>query len=449
MNITQEQVSANHLKLIVNLDPTDYSGKVDEEIKTLSKKISLHGFRPGKVPPGITRKLYGNTILADELNKIISESLTGYIKEHELKVFGQPLPFQARQQQIDVQTPDTYSFGFELGIMPDFEIASLEKKSFERKMLAVTDEMINEEIDRLRSRFGEREYPETAGDEDILAGKFEELDENSSVKENGINSTSSFSLKVIKDPVEKEQLKSLKKEESTAVNIRSAFGNDEEIIIHHILHTDHHAAENMGDRFRFSLQNIIHVKPAEINHELFDKIYGEGKITSEEQMREKIQEEMKKDYDSFTNSKLDREIQNYLISETPIELPKEFLRRLLDENQEKESAPLNDEQFESSLRQVKWDLISEKLILENKLEANEDEMKQEAIKDVINYFGVSSSYFNENPDSLSKLVDSLLKDENNASRIRSRALNQKLHDLLRNKVQVEEKIVDEHEFFHH
>ena len=449
MNITQEQVSANHIKVIVNLEPSDYSGKVDEEIKSLSKKISLHGFRPGKVPAGITRKLYGNSILADELNKIISESLNGYIKEHELKVFGQPLPFQARQQQIDVQTPDTYSFGFELGIMPDFQIASLSKKNFEKKILGVTDEMINEEVDRLRSRFGEREYPEAAGDEDILTGKFDELDENLLVKENGISSASSFSLKVIKDPVAKEQLKSLKKEESTSINIRAAFGDDEEMIIHHILHTDHHAAEHMNDRFRFLLQNIIHVKPADLNQELFDKIYGEGKVTTKDQMCDKIKEEMNRDYNSFANSKLDREVQSYLTSETSIELPKEFLRKLFDENREKESAPLSDEQFEASLNQVKWDLISEKLILENKLDVNEEELKQEAIKDVINYFGVSSSYFNENPDSLSKLVDSLMKDENNSSRIRSRVLNQKLHDLLRSQVQVEEKIVDEHEFFHH
>ena len=153
---------------------------------------------------------------------------------------------------------------------------SLESKTFEKKVLAVTDEMINEEVDRLRSRFGEREYPEVAGDEDILTGKFEELDENASIKENGINSRPHFLLKRLRIRIAKQQLMSLKKDEVTAINISSAFGNDEEMIIHHILHTDHHAAVHMNDRFRFSLKNIIHVKPAELNQELFNKIYGEG-----------------------------------------------------------------------------------------------------------------------------------------------------------------------------
>ena len=449
MNITQETVGTNHLKVVVNLAPTDYQSKVDEEIKSLSRKISIDGFRPGKVPQGIARKLYGNTILAEDLNKIISDSLSNYIREKELKVFGQPLPFQARSQHIDVQRPEEYAFGFELGLMPEISLPPLEQKSFDRKILVTTEEMINEEAERLRSRFGQREYPEASGEEDILSGKFEELDENGSVKENGITSTSSFNLKVIKDPVAKQLLMALKKEESTDINIRSAFGGDEEMIIHHILKTDHHAAQHMGDRFRFTVSNIIHVVPAEMNQEFFDKIYGEGKITTEQEMRARIKEEMDADYLSFANSKLDREIQEALIQETPIDLPTDFLRRLLDENREEGHPLMSDEQFEASLKQIKWDLISEKLVKENQLKANEEELKTEARKDVMNYFGGSYSYFSENPESLDKLVDSVLKDESSTSRLRSRVLNEKIQTVLRSRVTVQDREVNEHEFFHH
>lgn len=312
-----------------------------------------------------------------------------------------------------------------------------------------TEEMINEEAERLRSRFGQREYPEASGEEDILSGKFEELDENGSVKENGITSTSSFNLKVIKDPVAKQLLMALKKEESTDINIRSAFGGDEEMIIHHILKTDHHAAQHMGDRFRFTVSNIIHVVPAEMNQEFFDKIYGEGKITTEQEMRARIKEEMDADYLSFANSKLDREIQEALIQETPIDLPTDFLRRLLDENREEGHPLMSDEQFEASLKQIKWDLISEKLVKENQLEANEEELKTEARKDVMNYFGGSYAYFSENPESLDKLVDSVLKDESSSSRLRSRVLNEKIQTVLRSRVTVQDREVNEHEFFHH
>jgi trigger factor len=182
---------------------------------------------------------------------------------------------------------------------------------------------------------------------------------------------------------------------------------------------------------------------------LINKIYGEGQVTSEEQMKDKIREEMNREYQTFANSKLDREIQDALIDEIKVELPNEFLRRLLDENREEGNPPMDDQQFNSSLKQIKWDLISDKLIHSNELAATDEEMAAEAMKDVVNYFGGSSSYFQGNPDSLNNLVDSLLKDEKNASRLRSRVLNEKLQALLRSKVKTEEKTVDEHEFFHH
>jgi trigger factor len=449
VNITQEQVGANHLRVVVSLQPDDYLGKVDEEIKSLSRKISIDGFRPGKVPTGITRKLYGNTILAEELNKIISDSLTNYIKEKALKVFGQPLPFQARTQQIDVQRPEEYAFGFELGLMPELTMPEMGKKSFVRKALLVSEEMVTEEIERLRSRFGQREFPEIAGEEDILTGKFEELDEHGTVKDGGISSTSSFNLKVIKDPVAKQLLMGLKKEESTDINIRGAFGGDEEMIIHHILKTDHHSAEHMNDRFRFTVSNIIHVVPANLNQELFDKIYGEGIVTSEELMRERIREEMNSDYQRFANAELERDIQKYLIDNTLIELPTDFLRRLMDENREEGQPRMNDEQFEASVRQIKWDMIWEKLTREYQIEVSEDELKSEARREVLNYFGVSAGYFTENPESMDRLVDSVLQDESGKGRLRSRVLNEKLLAVLRSKVTVEDREVNEHEFFHH
>ena len=449
VNIITEHPGKNHLKVILNVEPDDYLGKVNEEIKSLSRKISLDGFRPGKVPPSLTKKMYGNTVLADELNKLISESLTNYIQENDLKVFGQPLPFEARKQSIDLLKPDSYAFGFEMGLIPDFEMASLDQKVFPNQVLPVNDEMIDKEVERLRSRLGEKEYPDVAGDEDILIGRFEELDENGNVKENGINSTSSFSLKAVGDDETKQQMLKLKKEEQAEIDIRKAFGNNEELIIHHILRTDHHAAEHMNRLFRFSLTNIVHVKPAELNQDFFDKVYGAGKVTSESGMREKIREDLEKEFKSLSDSKLDREIQEFLLTESSMDLPKDFLRRLLNESREENQDEMDDRQFEGSLNQIRWELISERLIRENNMEATSDELRNEAVNDLTNYFGASISYLEENPDSFEQMIASLLNDEKSASRLRSRVLNEKIHRLLREKVKTEAKVVNEHEFFHH
>jgi trigger factor len=309
--------------------------------------------------------------------------------------------------------------------------------------------MIQQEVDRLQARLGEREYPEAIGEEDILVGKFEELLEDGSVKEGGINSASSFSVKIIKDEIARQQLMNLKKEETAALNIKSAFGSDEELIIHHILRTDHHKAEQMSDLFLFSLKNIVRIKKPELNQDFFDKAYGAGIVTSEEQMREKIREKLEKDYQEFTNSKLDRDIQEYFLSETKIELPLDFLRRLMNNNRDEGRPEFNDEQFQSATNQFKWDLIFGRLVRDHQITPSEEEMKTEAKKDIIKYFGGDVSYFGQNPDSFENIVASVLKDEKNATEIHHRIVNEKLFALLRDKVKSEEQEVDEHEFFHH
>lgn len=449
MNITQEQISENHLKVMLNIEPADYIGKVDEEIKSLSKKISIDGFRPGKVPQGLTKKLYGDAVLADELNKMISDSLTNYIKEHELKIFGEPLPVPDKKNHIDVRRPESFSFGFELGLLPNFEMPSIEAKTFTKKKLKISDQMVQEELDRLQSRLGEREYPEMIGEEDILVGNFEELTEDGGVKEGGINSPSSFSIKIIRDENVRQQLMNLKKEEAAALNIRSAFGNDEELIIHHILRTDHHKAGHMNDLFLFSLKNIVRIIKPELNQDFFDKVYGAGVVTSEEQMRERIKEKLEKEYHAFTNTKLDRDIQEYFLSETKMELPLDFLRRLMNNNRDEGKPEFNDQQFQGAANHFKWDLIFSRLAKEHQITPSEEEMKAEAKKDIIKYFGGDASYFEQNPDSFDNIIASVLKDEKNAAEIHHRIVNEKLFALLRSKIKSEEQEVDEHEFFHH
>ncbi len=449
MNITKEQVAENHLKVVLNIEPSDYLPKVNDEIKSLSKKISIDGFRPGKVPPGLAKKLYGDSVLAEELNKMISESLRNYIKENDLKVFGEPLPLVIRQNDISVQRPEEYAFGFEVGLLPDFELPALDQKTFSRKTLKISDKMIDEEVDRLRTRFGDRETPDTIAGDDILVGKFEELNEEGAVNEQGITSNSSFNLSNVKDEIIKQQLLTLMKGEVIELNLKAAFGNDDELIIHHILKTDHRKAEHMGDRFRFTLSNIVRIIKAELNQEFFDKAFGPGEVSSEEQMRGRLSAEMKSEYAKYTDSKLDHDIQDYLINETSMEMPDEFLRRLINATRDKEKDELSDEEFGEAKKQIRWDLISGRLATLHSISPTEEEMKEGARRDVFNYFGQGASYFNDNQESLDKIVDSLLKEEKNALAIHGRVVNEKLFTLLRSIVIAEEQELDEHEFSHH
>lgn len=448
MNITQEQMNDNHLKLVVNVHPEDYSTKLDEEIKSLSKKISLNGFRPGKVPVGMAKKMYGTSVLAEQLDKLLNETVLAYIKDNDLKVLGQPIPFEVRHQHFDVNSPQVYDFGFELGLIPPFELPEMEGKTIEKKVLAVSDEMIAEEIERLRSIHGARSNPETVGEEDILYGEWKELDENGEIKEGGIAATSSFSVKLVKDEVTRQLLFNLKKKESTDVAIKTAFGNDMELIIHNILKTDHHAADHMNDRFRFTLLNINHVEKVAVDQDLFDKAYGEGVIQSEDALKERIKSDLTNEYEKYAASKFDRDIQDYLISETNMNLPVDFLRKLINSNKQADAADLDDQQMLQALQQVKWDLIHDKIIRDNNLAITKEELTDRAKTDIANYYGGAAAFEND-PGALDRLADSLLADEKYVNRLSEQVLNDKIFELLKAKITAVEMAVDQHEFFHH
>ncbi|MGB3074411.1 MAG: trigger factor [Chitinophagales bacterium] len=448
MNITQEQMNDNHLKLVVNVNPEDYATKLEGEIKSLSKKMSINGFRPGKVPVGMAKKLYGNSVLAEQLDKLLNDSVLNYIKENDLKVLGQPIPFEVHQQQLDVNSLQAYDFGFELGLIPPFELPALDGRTMDKKVLLISEEMITEEMERVRSMQGERSYPEAVGEEDILYGEWKELDENGEIRENGISATSSFSMKLVKDDVTRQILLNLKKKESSDIAIKNAFGNNMELIIHNILKTNHHAAENMNERFRFTLININHVEKANVDQSFFDKVYGEDVVHSEVEWRDRIKSDLTSEYEKYSTSKFDRDIQDTLITETNMDLPVDFLKKLINSNQQADAADLDDQQMVQALQQVKWDLIHDKLVRDNSISITREELVDRAKKDIANYYGGSAAFEND-PGALDRLGDSLLNDEKYVARMRDQVLNDKIFDLLKAKIIPVEKPVNEHEFFNH
>lgn len=448
MNITQEIMNDNHLKLVVNVQPEDYTAKLTDEIKSLSKKISMKGFRPGKVPVSMTRKMYGNSVLAEHLDKLLNESVLTYIRENDLRVLGQPIPFEVRQQQFDVNNLQAYDFGFELGLIPPFELPELNGRAVERKVLLINDEMVQEEIERLRSIHGERSFPEKVGEEDILYGEWKELGADGELKEGGINSTSSFAMKLVKDDVSKQLLFQLGKKESTVIALKAAFGNDMELIIHNILKTDHHTADQMGEKFRFTLLNIHHVEKADVDQAFFDKTFGNDAVHNEEEMKERIKSDLSKEYSKYADTRFDRELQEMLISETAMNLPVDFLRKLIQSNKREGDAELDELQLAEALKQVKWDLIHDKVMRENKVVITKEELTGRARTDISNYYG-GTDFFENNIAELDRLAETLLNDEKYAQRLQDQMLNDKIFELLKSKITVVEKPVDQHEFFHH
>lgn len=449
MNITTENISTHHVKLSVHLQPEDYVEKVNEEIKTLSRKVNMPGFRPGKVPATVVKQMYGNSVLAEELNKIISESVDNYIRDHQWRVLGQPLPLETEHQSIDIKSPADYSFAFDIGLIPEFDLPGLDgSHAFDKKKIKIDDKMIDDEIEKIKIRYGVTSEVESIGDEDVIQAEWDEM-EGDSVKEGGVHATSSVGIKSFKNESIAEKVRALKKDETAVFDMNDAFGNDRELIIHHILKTDHETADKMGSSFRMTVRGTTHIEKAELNQELFDKLFGGNKVNSLEELRERIRQELEKEFGKISDRRLESDVQKYLLEKTNIPLPEEFLKRWIASRNEKDMTEEQiEKEFPNIVTNIKWDLISDKIAKDDKIEIADDDLK-DAVKEEFknNYFnGQVDDSMNE---TLNRIADNVLKEDRNRRRYADYVLNEKVFQALRNKVKINEQEATVDEFYHH
>ena len=448
MNITEQKKADNHLNIIINLTPEDYLPKVDAGLKQLAKKASVPGFRIGHAPVGLVKRNYGNEVLADELNKMVNESLQKFIEEKKWNIFAQPVPYNVSNQRIDIASPAAIDFGFEIGLMPEFLIANLENQSFDLNKVDITEEMVQEEVEKLQMRHGNMITPETVSEEDIVVADYTELNDDGSIKEGGIASSASVAINKIADDKIRKSVLSSKVEETMEVDIFKMFNNDHNMIVHHILNVDHHTADQMGGKFKMTIKNFNHINKAELNQELFDKTFGKDKVTNEEELRNRLRSELQTAYERAAQSRLSVSIRDWMIANTNINLPEDYLKSYLLYINEGKITP---EQIEAEMpyfiQQLRWDLISGNLSRENNLESNDKELKQFVKQEFANeYFG---GQLEGMEDSLEKIADMVMNDEKNLKTYRDRLMNDKLFALLKQKIQTTEKTISQHDFAHH
>jgi len=451
MNVTTEEVGNLHRKVFIEVNPDDYLPKVNEGIKALKKKANIPGFRPGMVPDGYLRNLYGNEVLADEINKLVSDKLDAHIKEQDLRIFAQPIPFPVDQKPIDIKKPDTFRFGFEMGIIPSIEVESLfGQHQFELELPLLDDQAVQDEVEKLQIRYGTTSHPESLGDDDFLFAEWTEL-AGDAEPEGGVKGSSSVALKSITDAGIRAQVQALRVDQSLPVDIQKAFGNDQELIIHHVLNIDHHAAEHMGAQFRLTLKSINHVEKAELNQELFDKLFGPDQVKSEDDLKARLREELEKEYHRMAEGRLMRKVRDYLTENVKMDLPQDFLKHWVRYNLKED---LTDEQLNEEtdylIKQTRWDLITDKLTTDNKIEVQEKDIRDMVKKEIrAQYFGGALEEDENMSNSLNGIADYVLKEDKSRRRYADLVLNEKMTALLLSKVKTLEKQVPMHDFLHH
>jgi trigger factor len=444
MDITRENIDDLNAVLKVKIVKADYAGRVETVLKDYRKKANIKGFRPGMVPIGVIRKMYGNAVKIDEINKAISENIRKYLTDEKLEILGDPLPKTNEQENINFETQNDFSFSFELGIAPVVELGISDKNKITAYSIAIDEKMKNDYANNYARRFGEFRKADVSEEKDILKGKINAIDNEGNIKSDGpASEDSTLAVDIIKDEEIKKSFIGKNANDSIDFDIKKAFPNENEIA--GLLKMKKEDVMNIEGNFRFTIGEITRFHPAEINQELFNRIYGEGKVNSEEEFMKKIEEEITASLSRESEYKLMQDVRKLAIEKTDLALPEDFLKRWLLKVNDKTTSEEIEKEFDSFRQDLKWQLIRNKVAKDNQVKITDEEMQKES-ENITRFQFQQYGLFYATDEQISNYAKETLKREDDSKRIADKILDNKVISLLKEMVKIEDKSVTVEEF---
>lgn len=439
MNVTRQDVNAQSALLTVTVSPADYSAKVNQALEKYRKQAKIPGFRPGKVPMGLVQKQFGKSVLAEEMNKLVSDALYKHIQEEKLEILGNPIPKEDSEVKGDFNNPGDFEFVYEIGYTPKIDIDLSNKSKYDYVKVKVDDKLIDQQVDDLRRRYGKLASVETVGDDDMLLVQVVELNDDDSIKEGGILHSSTTSLQFIEDKKVKAEFVGKKVGDKVNVDIDTVTRGDRDKAA--LLGISEGELAKHGKRYQLTINDIKHMELAELNQELFDKLFGEGAVTSEKELRERVANDLKNMFANDSDRLLTRSVYRNLLDNTKVELPDTFLKRWIRLSN---ANPITEEQvdaeYDTYARDLKWQLIQGHIF-----QSNDIKLEQKEALDYVKGLIVSQYAQYGIPSPEEKELDSLAKNalSNNeeANRIYDQLAEQKLMQHIKNTVKLNEKEV--------
>jgi trigger factor len=443
MSVIREELNKNSALLRIKVAKNDYEKKVENAIEKARKQAKIPGFRPGHVPTSLIRKQYGKSILAEELNKTVNDFLQNFIKENNLQILGNPIPYTNEEVKGDFNNPDTFEFTFEIGLAPSIELGETLKKEFEYIKVGVDTDLVNKQIDDLRRRYGKLVASEEVNEKDLVLAVFTELNEEGTPKENGIVNSSTISMEFVEDENTKKIL--LGKKVGDAVNIDPTKVTKGSKDTAALLNIKEEELDAISSNFEMKINEIRQMELAELNQELFDKLFGEGEVTSEEILRDRVTGDLDKMFANDSDRLLTRKVYEELM-ETPVDLPSDFLKRWIQVSNEK---PISMEeieaQFEGYEKGMKWQLIQGHIFKANNIQLNQAEVIEYAKNLISNQYaqyGIPAPADEE----LTKSAIQVLGNKEESARIMDMIAESKLTEYFKSTVKLNDKIVSYDEF---
>jgi len=442
MNIIKHDIDSSNAEIKIALTPIDYDARVNEAIKKVQRQASMPGFRPGKVPIGLIKKQHGTQILIDEVNKLLQDTIYKYIEENKIEILGNPLPKE--QTPIDFEKQKDFEFTYQIGLAPNFNISLDDKHTFTFKTVKIDDALIDKYIKDVRRNYGKPVNPDVAGEKDVVFVDINELDETGAIKPGGIYKSSSISFERLTNETAKAKILGIKKEDKITININELYETAVDKSVS--LGIEKELAETIDCTLQLTVKNIARLEDAELNQELFDKVYGEGIVTNEEEFKNKIRNELGLMFNADADRFLKTEVENNLITKLNLQLPDAFLKRWLMMVNEK---PLTLEELEKDYpnytKAMQWRLIENKLIKDNDIKVDAIEANEEAKLFVRGEFQKYGQVPNE--DEVIKIAKDLLNKEKEAQKIFENIYSKKVIELIKQKCTLEIKEVSYDDFF--
>jgi trigger factor len=467
--VTKENIGLLHEKLTVKLEKTDYLPSFEKALKDYSKKANIPGFRKGMVPAGLIKKMYGHSLFTDEVLRSVDRELIGYLQTDKLDIFAQPLPMEADIRQLDVNNPADYTFHFEVGMKPEFQLGDLGTAKITRYVVTVTDEMINSEISRLQNRYGNMQDQHTVDtEENVLNIIFTEADENGNDAENGIHKDNSLLVKYFKEDF-RSNLIGKTINDYIIVQLDKAFDEKELEFILSDLGLDKNDPAAAQKHFKIQITKIGLLEKKELNEEFFNQLYPEQEVKTEADFRNKIKEEIQAYWNSQVRNQIHDQIFHELTDHTNIQFPEGFLKKwvktqgdpsTIAQGENPDGGKSDDQvekEFPSFLNQLKWTLITDKIVQENSIKVDPGEIRAFAKQQLFGYMGGMGADAQDQPW-VTDYIEKMMKDRKYVEDAYNRIQTQKIFEWAETKVNptdteisAEEftKMVEAHQHHHH
>jgi len=443
--VTRENIGNLTDKLTVQISKEDYFNGFEQSLKKYAKSANIPGFRKGMVPAGLVKKMYGQSVFTDEVLRTVETQLNEYLTKEQLQIFAQPLPLDNLATDLNMNNPSDYSFAFEVGLKPTFTINT--NIPVTKYKVTITEEMINDEADRLQRRYGKMIEPETVtDDETMLNVTFTEVDNNGNVVENGINKPNSVLVKYFA-PSFRKNLLGKKKDDVIDVHLATAFEDKELEVILSDLGLDKNIAGIADKNFKLTITKVGLVEKAALNEEFFATVYPNKEITTEADFRNAVKEDIEAYFAMQSKNQIHDQIYHHLLDHTTIEFPEAFLKRWMQQSEkDKKSEETIEQEFPAFKNSLKWTLITSQLADDNKIEVLPEDLRNFAKQQLFQYMGNQLNILDEQQQWIEDYADKMLKDKKFVEDSYHRISTEKLFTILEDKVAAKEESISAEDF---